>query len=225
VTLDDLLDSDENPAASEPQMIAVDLSKIDRAGERKLIGGSQSDQWNDVIIRQTVQSLWLAPSDKPTCENQCLAATAALVGIGPNDEIEGMIAAQMIATHNAAMECFRRAMGEQQSLEGRQANLGQANKLVRSYAVLVEALNRHRGKVQKVQLEHVTVHAGGQAIVGTVEAQGISKHIKAEERPHALGYAPSPTVWSKNEKQREAVPIAGDGERQVLRARRNVAGG
>jgi hypothetical protein len=51
-----------------------------------------------------------------------------------------------------------------------------------THAVLVEALNRHRGNVQKVQVEHVTVHAGGQAIVGTVEAQGIAKPIKTEER-------------------------------------------
>jgi hypothetical protein len=43
----------------------------------------------------------------------------------------------------------------------------------RSCAVLVEALNRHRGKgQQKVTVEHVTVNAGGQAIVGSVQARG-----------------------------------------------------
>jgi hypothetical protein len=30
-----------------------------------------------------------------------------LVGIGPKDEIEGMIAAQLLAARNAAMECYR----------------------------------------------------------------------------------------------------------------------
>jgi len=35
---------------------------------------------------------------------------AALIGIAPKDEIEGMLAAQLIAAHNAAMECYRRAM-------------------------------------------------------------------------------------------------------------------
>jgi hypothetical protein len=30
--------------------------------------------------------------------------------IGPTDELEGMMAAQLIAAHNAAMECYRRAM-------------------------------------------------------------------------------------------------------------------
>ena len=54
----------------------------------------------------------------------------------------------------------------EQTFEGRHENLSQANKLSRSCAVLVEALNRHRGKgQQKVTVEHVTVNAGGQAIV------------------------------------------------------------
>jgi hypothetical protein len=44
--------------------------------------------------------------------------------------------------------------------------LNQANKLSRTYAVLLDALNRHRGKgQQKVTVEHVHVHAGGQAVV------------------------------------------------------------
>jgi hypothetical protein len=210
----------------ETEMIVIDLDDAENhTGRLKRIGGSQSDHWNNVLINQSCNALGLNPSDKENCEQRCGATVAALIGIGPKDEIEGMIAAQMLASYNAAMECYRRAMGDEVSFEGRQANLNQANKLVRSYAVLVEALNRHRGNVQRVQVEHVTVHAGGQAIVGTVEAQGIAKPIKTEERPHALGHAPSPKVRSKNEIQREAVPIASNGKRQVLRARRNVAGG
>jgi hypothetical protein len=51
--------------------------------------------------------------------------------------------------------------------------LNQANKLSRTCTMLLEALNRHRGKGhQKVTVEHVHVHAGGQAVVGMVETQG-----------------------------------------------------
>jgi hypothetical protein len=68
------------------------------------------------------------------------------------------------------MECYRRAMISEQSFEGRREALNQANKLSRTYATLLDALNRHRGKgQQKVTVEHVHVHSGGQAIVGTVE--------------------------------------------------------
>ena len=106
-------------------------------------------------------------SNPPTQEKQKTAIVAALFGISPRDELEGMMAAQLIAAHNAAMECYRRAMISEQTFEGRRENLAQANKLSRTYATLVEALNRHRGKgQQKVTVEHVHVHAGGQAVVG-----------------------------------------------------------
>src|SRR5215217_8219392 len=79
--------------------------------------------------------------------------------------------------------------------EGRRENLAQANKLSRTYAALLEALNRHRGKgQQKVTVEHVHVHEGGQAIVGHVEGGGVT--TKSENQPHALGYAPGETLWS-----------------------------
>ena len=41
-----------------------------------------------------------------------------MVGISPQDESEGMLAAQMVALHNAAMECFRRAMIKDQTFAG-----------------------------------------------------------------------------------------------------------
>ena len=139
----------------------------------KCVGGSQSDEWNAVLADQTVNTLWLAHSSDEFQERQRSATVAALIGIGPRDELEGMIAAQLIAAHNAAMECYRRAMIEEQTFEGRRENLNQANKLSRTHATLLEALNRHRGKgQQKVTVEHVHVHSGGQAVVGMVETRG-----------------------------------------------------
>jgi hypothetical protein len=51
--------------------------------------------------------------------------------------------------HNASMECYRRAIIGEQTLEGRRENLSQANKLSRTYATLLEVLNRHRGKANR----------------------------------------------------------------------------
>lgn len=142
-------------------------------GKLRAIGGSGSDEFNRVIADQAVQSLWLAHTDKEGRDKLRSAALATLVSIAPKDEIEGMLAAQMIAAHSASMECYRRAMIPEQSHEGRQSNLSHAGKLSRTYIQLLEALNRHRGKTgqQKVTVEHVHVHAGGQAVVGTVEAR------------------------------------------------------
>jgi hypothetical protein len=122
---------------------------------------------------QTINALWPKHSDPEARDKQYSATVAALIGIGPKDELEGMMAAQLIAAHNAAMECYRRAMIGDQTFEGRRENLSQANKLSRTYAALIDVLNRHRGKGQQtVRVEHVTVQAGGQAIVGNVETLG-----------------------------------------------------
>jgi hypothetical protein len=126
--------------------------------------------------------------------------------------------------HNAAMECYRRAMLGEQTFESRRENLGQANKLSRTYAVLLDALNRHRGKGQQlVRVEHVTVQAGGQAIVGHVETPGGGDRSKSEEQPPAIAFAPDIEMPSANP-ERSSVPNVGDAERPVPDARRNVAG-
>ena len=154
----------KSSADNKPTTVVADDPEALR-GTLKSIGGSQSDHWNNVLVNQTVQALWINHSDEDTRDRQYSATVQALVGIGPKDEIEGMIAAQLLAAHNAAMECYRRAMLGEQSFEGRRENLSQANKLSRTYAVLLDALNRHRGKgQQKVTVEHVHVHSGGQAI-------------------------------------------------------------
>jgi hypothetical protein len=74
---------------------------------------------------------------------------AVMIGMKPRDGLEGMLIAQLIASHSAAMECYRRAMIGQQTFEARRENLTQANKLSRTYAALTETLDRHRGKGQQ----------------------------------------------------------------------------
>jgi hypothetical protein len=107
------------------------------------LGGSQSDSWNNVLANQVIKTLWLDKSDERARDRQFSAAMAGLTGIGPKDELEGMIAAQLIAAHSAVMECHRRAMIADQSFEGRRDNLSLANKLSRAFAILLETLD-HR---------------------------------------------------------------------------------
>jgi hypothetical protein len=143
----------------------------------------------------------------------------------PKDELEAMIAAQLLAAHNATMECYRRAMIAEQTFEGRRENLSQANKLSRTYAALVEALNRHRGKgQQKVTVEHVHVHAGGQAVVGVIGTSGGGDRGKLGEQPHEkqIGYAPEPALQSPDS-DGEFVSIARDDQRALPDARGNLA--
>jgi ATP-dependent Clp protease adapter protein ClpS len=215
----------KKPAGQDKKVMTIDVNDPDSSrGALKTVGGSRSDHWNNNLLNQAANTLWIKHSDKKTRETQYKATMSALVGIAPKDEIEGMIAAQLIAAHNAAMECYRRAMHSEQTFEGRRENLNQANKLSRSYAVLLEALNRHRGKgQQKVTVEHVHVHSGGQAVVGVVETP-IARSSKSEEHSaKQIADAPQPAMRSPNA-EREPLPITSDAERSMSNARRQVTG-
>jgi hypothetical protein len=208
----------KKPAVSGKKETTVVVNDPDDLkGKLKALGGSQSDRWNRILSQQAVETLWLNHSEE-ICNQQYGATAVALRGIGPRDELEGMIAAQLLAAHNAAMECYRRAMIPEQTFEGRRENLSQANKLSRTYAVLLEALNRHRGKgQQKVTVEHVHVHAGGQAIVGSVKpAEKGAK--KTEGRPDAVREIENePSIPLRSpDPQRTPVPIAGSARKTAL---------
>jgi hypothetical protein len=190
----------------------------DLKGVLKQIGGSRSDHWNHVLASQAIQTLWLKHSDKESCDQQYSATVAALIGIGPRDELEAMIAAQLLAAHNAAMECYRRAMLFEQTFEGCHEILSQANKLSRTDAALLDALNRHRGKgQQKVTVEHVHVNAGGQAIVGAVHPSEATKE-RSEERTDALrGITHAPdTALRCSDPERVSLPIASGARKTAL---------
>jgi hypothetical protein len=190
----------------------------------KHIGGSGSDDWNRQLMNQSVDALWTDTSDPEERKRLYEAAVSGLIGIGPKDELEGMMAAQLIASHSAAMECYRRAMIGKQPFEIRRENLSQANKLSRTFTMLLEALNRHRGKgQQKVTVKHVHVHEGGQAIVGNVTGpRGDSS--KSAEQPHAIAHSPQPEMRSTHQIDGEPLPVACDEKRPLPDARREIAG-
>jgi hypothetical protein len=105
-------------------------------------------------------------------DRQCNTALAVLSGIRPRDEVEGMLAVQMIGSHNLAMTMLRRA-GETDRVDFMATYGNLAAKLLRTFTLQVEALARKRGQIrqQTVRVEHVTVEAGGQAVVGAVATQ------------------------------------------------------
>jgi len=138
------------------------------------ISGSDDFDFCITLLTQVVNAQWRPDSAELT--QQVEATRAAMMGMKPRDALEGMLIGQLIAIHNAAMECCRRAMIPGQTFEGGREALNQANKLSRTYALLTEALDRHRGKGQQhIRVEHVNVHAGGQAIVGAVTPGGGSR--------------------------------------------------
>lgn len=170
-----------HPGQPPADEVARALEAVRQGRGLEGLGGSRSPEFNAVLLLQTTDALWEARLPGALKAVQDEAAMAALEGIGPKDELEGMLAAQMVATHAAAMEAYRRAMLPNQNADARQRNLAQAGKLSRTFAQLLDALNKHRGKgQQKVTVEHVHVHPGGQAVVGTVQSRrgGRAKHLE-----------------------------------------------
>jgi hypothetical protein len=158
---------------------------------------------------------------------------AALNAFHATDEIEGMIAAQAVAMHHGVMECGRRAMIRDQPYEVAQGYRKAAANMSRAFIELLSALDRKRGKggQQKVTVEHVHVHAGGNAIVGAVAPPiaggggGGARRTRDEPRapPAALEHDAAVgavvTPMRSGDTEQEPVPVPCHGKRQVPDAR------
>jgi hypothetical protein len=97
---------------------------------------------------------------------------AVVRSVKPRDELEAMLATQMGAIHSATMMMARR-LNHVETIAQQDAAERALNKLARTFTMQMEALKRYRtGGQQRVTVEHVTVNAGGQAIVGAVETGG-----------------------------------------------------
>ena len=139
--------------------------------ELRAFGGSRSDKFNGALINAMARTGWFPPGQTvESCNQQMFAAVAALRAFKPTDEIEGMLAAQTMAMHFGAMECFRRAMVHDQHPEVASKLRKDGANLARGMTDMIDALDRKRGKgPQVVRVERVVVHEGGQAIVGNVQ--------------------------------------------------------
>ena len=130
--------------------------------------GTDRPHLQQLLMDQVYDALWIPEGlaeEKKVARIE--AALSLLQGIKPADEIESMLAVQMVATHHAAMDCLGRAMIEGQPILGRDLNLKHAGKLLSIYSRQIEVLDKHRGKgQQKVTVEYVHVAAGGRAMVG-----------------------------------------------------------
>lgn len=99
--------------------------------------------------------------------------TGLMHGLRPRDETEGVLIAQMAGTHNLIMEYMRRAMIPEQYLEAADDYTNRAYKFMNIFLKQIETLQKYRGKAaqQKVIVEHVHIHEGGQAVVGHIESK------------------------------------------------------
>lgn len=80
---------------------------------------------------------------------------AILRAIGPKDDMEALLAVQMVGTHSLGMECLRKASSADYS-PVIESQLGCATKLLKLFNAQLEALVRYRARgLQKMVVEHV----------------------------------------------------------------------
>jgi hypothetical protein len=166
--------------------------EVPAAGKLSDYSGSQSPAFTNNLLNAVINTAWLPNgADREAKTRQAQITLEVLRGFKPADEIEGMIAAQAVAMHQGAMECFRRAMIPDQPPDTA-ARMGKdgAN-LARGMTDMLDALDRKRGKgPQVVRVERVVVHQGGQAIVGNVQAGSAAAADIDTRSPLALKHEP-----------------------------------
>ena len=151
------------PEGTPPEVSSPKDRKIERGAAQDVFLEAFGTANGQLVRGLLGQVFAIAPDGKVG------GALAALRGIGPRDELEGLLAVQMVGVHNLAMEFMGRATLNGQTVEGVSENVHRATRMLRTFLAQMEALNRYRGKgEQKVIVKHVHVQEGGQAIVGTI---------------------------------------------------------
>lgn len=184
--------------------------------------GTRSDHF---ALAQLRLIMGMMPTSENAPQTMLNSLLAAVEGIRPQNEAEGMLALQMASTHHVAMECLARTSTASNFLE-LEANGTLATKLLRTYTLQLETLTKlRRGGTQKVTVEHVHVYRGGQAIVGNATAPG-GGLLQNGDQAHALARPtadalPACGSLPRQDKAGNGVPVTGSaGEEAVPHARR-----
>ena len=152
----------------EGAVLSLGWEHNDRKTAEALIMGAVGTVYGgffDGLLRQLVNA---SAKDGEINEGDLNFMLDVIKGIEPQDQVESMLAAQMAAVHMATMTSARR-LARSETLPQQDSAERAFNKLARTFTAQVEALKRYRtGGEQRVVVEHVHVHQGGQAIVGNV---------------------------------------------------------
>src|SRR5215204_1563457 len=107
---------DETEEAPRVAKLAIDANG--GRGELRALGGGKHDEWNQALTAQLAGSLPEARGSMTAATVEgSLGALTGQIGIDPQDPVEGMLSAQMIAANAAALDLYRRAWIPEQSFE------------------------------------------------------------------------------------------------------------
>jgi hypothetical protein len=141
----------------------------------------------DFIFAGTVleQLAQVAGAGGGLTEREFNAILSLVRAVAPADSVEALLATQMVAVHTAMLAAARR-LAHAEGVEHQDSASTAMNKLARTFAAQVDALKRYRTKgEQTITVQHVTVHDGGQAIVGDVQ-HAPRGSLEKERQSHEL---------------------------------------
>lgn len=129
--------------------------------------GTSSDEFVDATIIQ-LQTAARLPNGGIS-EMALNSAIAIVASAEPRNEVEAALAAQMAATHAAAMAVLGRLGGAHGGDRHVSAAATAASRLLRSFSMQVETYRRLKhGGSQIVRVEHVHIADGAQAVIGNI---------------------------------------------------------
>jgi hypothetical protein len=176
---------------NRPQHVGI---KVERRGDTVSIGPEHPDlatgsallctslgTGSHELVGAFVEGLIQATAHNGEAQAKPLNDALAMVqALQPQDEVEAMLTAHMAMVHQAVMHSTRR-LQHCDTLQQLEAHDRCLNRLTRTYAAQMDALKRYRtGGQQRMTVEHVHVHEGGQAIVGSVHHGGGAAASKPE---------------------------------------------
>jgi hypothetical protein len=168
-------------------------------GTFKKLGGSQADDWNQRLGNLVASALPIDQSGGDEGLKASRAVYHAMIDMKPDDPIEGILIAQLMAANEAALAMYQRGWAQPpEYFEGRCKYLQLADKAARTVVLLTERLDHHRGRgQQQITVKHVTTNnvTADQAIIAdSVTTGGGARNVASPALLAASSVMPMPIL-------------------------------
>ena len=184
---------------TEKTAIKMSLDPNKPEGNRKALGGSKADEWNDRLSNLTVNALPIAYSkNTQSVTEACLAVSYGVMDMAPADPLEGILIAQLMVANEAALAMYQKGWSQPpEFFEARTKYLQLADKATRTVVMLTERLDHHRGRgQQQITVKHVTTNnvTADQAIIAESVTTGAGRNVASPALLAASSAAPMPIL-------------------------------
>jgi len=126
------------------------------------------EKFHSEIVNKNVLAISNIRSEDFDIEGAKNKSNDALTALGADNSLQKMVAAQMLSIHELQQETMAYANGVE-SVQNKQYFVNAAIKLANCFTQQATLLAKLQGQLaQKMTIERVDVHHGGQAVVGNV---------------------------------------------------------